>query len=160
MASLSSSEINALVTELLQGIRDGQLHLAESDRLAAYLEQQIYDLYAHDRGHLFGDVQADRQIAERRLDDALEDFKTRLKTNQDQLVDQAKRALNATEIKNQAEATLTQAIQTATELQRDSQALRTDLKHSRQAVYWSYALTFLGGVITTACLMWLVFIPK
>ena len=160
MASLSPSEINALVTELLQGIRDGQLHLAESDRLAAYLEQQIYDLYAQDRGHLFGDAQADRQIAKGRLDDALEDFKIRLKTNQDQLVDQAKEALNATEIKNQAEATLTQAIQTATELQRDSQALQTDLKHSRQAVYWGYALTFLGGVITTACLMWLGFIPK
>ena len=46
MAPLSPSEINALVTELLQGIRDGQLHLAESDRLAVYLEQQIYDLYA------------------------------------------------------------------------------------------------------------------
>jgi ElaB/YqjD/DUF883 family membrane-anchored ribosome-binding protein len=117
-------------------------------------------LYAQDRGHLFGDAQADRQIAEGRLDDALEDFKTRLKTNQDQLVDQAKKALNATEIKTQAEATLTQAIQTATELQRDSQALQDDLKHSRQAVYWGYALTFLGGVITTACLMWLLFIPK
>ncbi|MDP4467308.1 hypothetical protein P4G57_14325 [Lacticaseibacillus paracasei] len=160
MALLSPSEINALVTELLQGIRDGQLHLAESDRLAAYLEQQIYDLYAQDRGHLFGDAQADRQIAEGRLDDALEDFKTRLKSNQDQLVDQAKKALNATEIKSQAEATLTQAIQTATELQQDSQVLQADLKHSRQAVYWGYALTFLGGVIATACLMWLVFIPK
>ena len=160
MAPLSPSEINALVTELLQGIRDGQLHLAESDRLAVYLEQQIYDLYAQDRGHLFGDAQADRQIAEARLDDALGDFKARLKTNQDQLVDQAKKALNATEIKTQAEGTLTQAIQTATELQRDSQALRTDLKHSRQAAYWGYALTFLGGVITTACLMWLIFIPK
>jgi hypothetical protein len=57
--------------------------------------------------------------------------------------------------KTKAEATLTQAIQTATALQRDSQALQTDLKHSRQAVYWGYALTFLGGVITTACLMWL-----
>ena len=160
MSSLSPSEINALVTELLQGIRDGQLHLAESDQLAAYLEQQINDLYAQDRGHLFGDAKADRQIAEGRLDDALDDFKTRLKATQDQLVDQTKKALNATEIKTQAEATLTQAIQTATELQQDSQALRTDLKHSRQAAYWGYALTFLGGVITTACLMWLIFIPK
>ncbi|MEN2682248.1 hypothetical protein [Lacticaseibacillus paracasei] len=160
MASLSPSEINALVTELLQGLRDGQLQLAGSDRLAAYLEQQINDLYAQDRGHLFGDAKADRQLAEGRLNDVLKDLKTSLKTNQDRLIAQAKQALSPAEIKTQAEATLTQAIQTATKLQQDGQALQHDLKHSRQAVYWGYALTFLGGVITTAWLMWLFFIPK
>ncbi|WP_195483684.1 hypothetical protein [Fusobacterium varium] len=158
--TLSESEITALVTELLEGLRDGRLHLAESAQLAAYLEQTIKELYAADRGHLFGDAQADRQIADGRLDDALEDFKVQLETSYKTLLAQAKTDLSAETIKSEAEATLTQAIQEATRLNQTSQALQVDLKHSRQAIYWGYALTFLGGVVITACLMWLCFIPK
>lgn len=158
--TLSESEITALVTELLEGLRDGRLHLAESAQLAAYLEQTIKELYAADRGHLFGDAQADRQIADGRLDDALEDFKVQLKTSYKTLLAQAKTDLSAETIKSEAEATLKQAIQEATRLNQASEALQVDLKHSRQAIYWGYALTFLGGVVITACLMWLCFIPK
>lgn len=158
--TLSESEITALVTELLEGLRDGRLHLAESAQLAAYLEQTIKELYAADRGHLFGDAQADRQIADGRLDDALEDFKVQLKTSYKTLLAQAKTDLSAETIKSEAEATLKQAIQEATRLNQASEALQVDLKHSRQAIYWGYALTFLGGVVITSCLMWLCFIPK
>lgn len=160
MTTLSTTEITTLITELLQGLRDGRLHLAESTQLAAYLEQTINELYAADRDHLFGDVQADRQIADGRLDDALEDFKVQLETSHTALLAQAKTDLSAETIKSEAEATLTQAIQEATRLNQTSQALQVDLKHSRQAIYWGYALTFLGGVVITACLMWLCFIPK
>ena len=158
--TLSESEITALVTELLEGLRDGRLHVAESAQLAAHLEQTIKELYAADRGHLFGDAQADRQIADGRLDDALEDFKVQLKTSYKTLLAQAKTDLSAETIKSEAEATLKQAIQEATRLNQASEALQVDLKHSRQAIYWGYALTFLGGVVITARLMWLCFIPK
>lgn len=158
--TLSESEITALVTELLEGLRDGRLHVAESAQLAAHLEQTIKELYAADRGHLFGDAQADRQIADGRLDDALADFKAQLETSHKALLAQAKTDLNAQKINAEAETTLKQAIQEATRLNQASQALQVDLKHSRQAVYWGYALTFLGGVVITACLMWLCFIPK
>ena len=157
---MTLSEITALVTELLEGLRDGRLHLAESAQLTAHLEQTIKELYAADRGHLFGDAQADRQIADGRLDDALEDFKVQLKTSYKTLLAQAKTDLSAETIKSEAEATLKQAIQEATRLNQASEALQVDLKHSRQAIYWGYALTFLGGVVITACLMWLCFIPK
>ena len=143
--TLSESEITAL---------------AESAQLTAHLEQTIKELYAADRGHLFGDAQADRQIADGRLDDALADFKAQLETSHKALLAQAKTDLNAQKINAEAETTLKQAIQEATRLNQASQALQVDLKHSRQAVYWGYALTFLGGVVITACLMWLCFIPK
>ncbi|EPD12141.1 hypothetical protein Lpp48_00060, partial [Lacticaseibacillus paracasei subsp. paracasei Lpp48] len=89
-----------------------------------------------------------------------EDFKVQLKTSYKTLLAQAKTDLSAETIKSEAEATLKQAIQEATRLNQASEALQVDLKHSRQAIYWGYALTFLGGVVITACLMWLCFIPK